>query len=328
MPGAGGAAALSQTVWAPPIGIAAVFLPLLFPDGHLPGRRWRWVAYAGGFGIVATMVLALLSPELLHGTPYAAADNPFAVAGLGEVTDRLQLVILLIPVCMVAAAASLVVRFRRSPEIERQQIKWLAAAVATVAAFFLCDLVISSATAGSSTGEPGWLVAIDNLSVVALGLIPLAIMISVLRYRLYEIDVIIRRTIIYACLVAALAVVYLTGIAVVGTVLRSLTGASGTVAVTLSTLVVAAVFQPLRGGIQRVVDRRFYRTDTTRRPRWMSSTGGCANRSTSMPSARNCVPWSRARCTRRTPACGCARRPAAGMSLCIHGRKCSRASIY
>ena len=94
---------------------------------------------------------------------------------------------------------------------------------------------------------------------VCLGLIPIAIGIAVLRYRLFEIDVIIRRTLIYATLVAALAVLYLGGAALIGSALRGLTGSSGTLAVTVSTLAVAAAFQPLRRVIQRSVDRRFYR---------------------------------------------------------------------
>ena len=150
-------------------------------------------------------------------------------------------------------------RFRRSDIGQRQQIKWLAAAAAAGGTFYFADLASSAVIGSTPTDEPGWLIALDSIMILSLCLIPAAICVAVLRYRLYEIDTIIRRTLGYAFLVAALAVVYLCGVVLIGTVLRSLTGSSGTVAVTLSTLAVAVAFQPLRGGIQRTVDRRFYR---------------------------------------------------------------------
>ncbi len=258
LPAADVAAALAGAVWAVPIGLTGIFLMLLYPNGRLPGRRWRWLAYTGGFAIVATVVVAVTTPGSMADNGYRS-DNPLGVSALAGVDAAAQVVILLLPLSMLAAAVSLVVRFRRSRAIERQQIKWLAGTAALSASLFLSDFIVSSIVKPSGPGEPAWMQVYDNVSLASLGLIPVAIALAVSRYRLYEIDVIIRRTLIYACLVIALAAIYLASVAVLGTGLRRLTGASGTVAVTLSTLAVAAAFQPLRRAIQRAVDRRFYR---------------------------------------------------------------------
>jgi hypothetical protein len=253
------AAGLSLAVWVVPIGLIAVFLMLLFPDGHLPGRRWRWLAYVGTFAVVACFVVGILAPGTMDAQGYANARNPFGVEALEPVIDHSQPLVLLIAICMLASVASLVVRFRRSDIAERQQIKWLAAAAALAATLYLSDLAISAVVGSTPSDEPTWLNVIDSVMILGICTIPAAIGVAVLRYRLYEIDTIIRRTLGYGFLVATLAVVYLCGVVGIGTVLRSLTGSSGTVAVTLSTLAIAVVFQPLRGGIQRIVDRRFYR---------------------------------------------------------------------
>lgn len=253
------AAGLSLAIWVVPIGLIAVFLMLFYPDGHLPGPRWRWVAYVGSLAVVACFVIGILTPDTMDGQGYGNASNPFGVEAFRPVIDHSQGLVVAIAVCMLASAFSLIVRFRRSDIGQRQQIKWLAAAAAAGGTFYFADLASSAVIGSTPAHEPGGLLALDSIMILSLCLIPAAICVAVLRYRLYEIDTIIRRTLGYALLVAALAVVYLCGVVLIGTVLRSLTGSSGTVAVTLSTLVVAVAFQPLRGGIQRTVDRRFYR---------------------------------------------------------------------
>jgi hypothetical protein len=167
--------------------------------------------------------------------------------------------ILVVVAMMVASAASLVVRYRRSRGPERQQVKWLAAAAAGVAAVYAVVVPVGAVVDPSSQHTPAWLSVAQSASLLSFGLIPVAIVFAVLRYRLYEIDVIIRRTLVYAALVAVLAAVYLGGVTLVGGVLRTVAGGSGAIGVTVSTLLVAAAFQPLRARIQRAVDRRFYR---------------------------------------------------------------------
>jgi hypothetical protein len=259
LPAAGVAAVLTVSVWAPPVGLTGTFLLLLFPDGHLAGPRWRWVAYVGAAATAGCVVAGLLDPAVLKDSPYAPTQNPMGVDALGGVMPVLDYVVLVLAVTMVASAASLVVRFRRAGMVEREQVKWLAAAAGVSAWIYLVDLCIS-VLAGGSGPEPVWRLALDDAFVLSLGLIPVAIGIAVLRYRLYDIDVIIRRTLVYAALVSVLALVYFTVVYGIQAAVRSVSGQSGTLAVTVATLLVAAAFQPLRGRIRRAVDHRFYRS--------------------------------------------------------------------
>jgi hypothetical protein len=258
LPAADIAAVLTVSVWAPPVGLTGTFLLLLFPDGHLTGRRWRWVAYIGAASTAACAMTSLLDPDVLKGSPYAPTQNPLGVDALSGVVAVLDYAVLVLAVTMVASAASLVVRFRRAGMVEREQVKWLAAAAGVSAWIYLVDLCIS-AVAGGSGPQPVWRLLLDDTFVLSLGLIPVAIGIAVLRYRLYEIDVIIRRTLVYAALVSVLALLYVAVVYGIQAAVRSVSGQSGTLAVTVATLIVAAAFQPLRARIQRAVDHRFYR---------------------------------------------------------------------
>jgi hypothetical protein len=200
----------------------------------------------------------LLDPDVLKDSPYASTQNPIGVDALGGVIAVLDYAVVVLALTMVASAASLVVRFRHAGMVEREQVKWLAAAAAVSAWIYLVDLCIS-VVAGGTGPEPVWRVLLDDAFVLSVGLIPVAIGVAVLRYHLYEIDVIIRRTLVYAALVSVLALLYLAGVFGIQAVVRSLSGQSGTLAVTVSTLLVAVAFQPLRSRIQRAVDHRFYR---------------------------------------------------------------------
>ena len=142
MPGADAGAALGGALWAQPLGLAAVFLLLLFPDGHLPSRRWRWVSIAAGSAIVAITLAIILSPGKVDPGQFPGVENPFGMGALQPVLDYLQYAIIVLAVCMIAAAASLVVRFRRAGATERLQIKWLASAAALAAGLFLVGLVL------------------------------------------------------------------------------------------------------------------------------------------------------------------------------------------
>ncbi len=259
LPAAEAVASLGQWVWAPPIAITGVFLLLVYPDGHLPSPRWRWVAYVCGFSVVACVVIGVLNPGPMKDAGFPGHDNPFGVQALEPIFNALTLVVLLIPLSMVAAVASLVIRFRRGDAVERLQIKWLAAAGGLSGMLYAAALVLSALLGPGGGPDPAWLSALMDVWFVSLALIPVSIGVAILRYKLFEIDVIIRRTLIYAALVIVLAVIYLGGVAVIGSLLRGWAGSSGTLAVTISTLAVALAFQPLRGIIQRAVDRRFYR---------------------------------------------------------------------
>jgi hypothetical protein len=265
LPGADLVAAVGMGAWAIPVGIMGTFLLLLFPTGHLPSRRWRPVAYAAAFTVAVSTVVSLLQPGPMTGSGYPSTSNPIGVESLASVLKPARLIVLLLAVTMVASAASLVVRFRRAPAMERLQIKWLAAAAGVVAAIYLGDISVSAIVNRSTRTSP-WLDLADDLVILGFGLVPVAIGIAVLRYRLFEIDTIIRKTLVYAVLVACLAGVYVGGVYAIDRVVRSVSGESSTLAVAISTLAVALAFQPLRTRIMRVVDRRFYRTryDTAR----------------------------------------------------------------
>jgi hypothetical protein len=184
---------------------------------------------------------------------------------VGDVT---QSVILLLPLCILASALSLVLRFRRSRGEERQQIKWIAFAASIVGLVFLSGIVTSFIPweALGTGGRPLlWLEYLERFleSVVVLSYagVPIAVGLAVLRYRLYDIDVVINRTLVYGALTATLVLIYFGGVATVQVVFRALTGQEEQpqLAIVVSTLVIAALFNPLRHRIQSFIDRRFYR---------------------------------------------------------------------
>ena len=234
--------------WMAGIGLPVTFLGLLVPDGRLPSRRWRpflWLA-------CIQYVLLVLGTALAPGTldDKWGIDNPVGVSNL-------QLLLaggfIAVPPVLPAGVAAAVVRFRRGTPVERQQLKWIVAAFAVAVAVGAGNGLVTSLFPGFS-GIP---VLVVWLTWTA---IPVAFGFAILRHRLYEIDVIIRKTLVYAGVVASLALLDLGGVAGMGAAFRSVTGQSSAVAVTVSTLLVAACFQPVRRRIQGAVDRRFYRS--------------------------------------------------------------------
>jgi hypothetical protein len=234
------AAWVSSWVWTPAIFGSFVLFPLLFPTGAPPTARWRPVAWAGAVGCVAMTTGFAFTPGEFEDLP---AVNP---VGLGdplgtaaEVANGLGF--LLLVVGTLTAIASIVVRFRRSRGIERQQLKWVTAGAAL--------LPLSQVPSGD--------IGYAGLLLGAL-LIAGAVAIAMLRYRLYDVDVVINRAVVYGALTATLAACYLGTVLLLQVVLRPLTEESN-LAIAASTLAVAALFRPARARIQVAVDRRFYR---------------------------------------------------------------------
>jgi len=258
LPGADVVAVIGSALWLPAIGLCGTYLLLLFPDGRLPSPGWRWVFYLSTFVMVAGTLSLVLTPGLMGDSGYPHTMNPFGVGELATVLHYAHGVLFLLPVAMALSAAGLVVRFRRAGPVERAQIDWLAAAAGGVVAVYAVVLPVGVVVSPSGR-PPVWLQAMEAVALLSFGLIPAAVLVAVLRYRLYEIDVLIRRTVTYTVLAALLGAGYLAGIWLLGTLLRSLTGASGALAVTITTLAVWAAFQPLRGHVQSGVDRRFAR---------------------------------------------------------------------
>jgi hypothetical protein len=250
----GKAAALyGEVSWIPFIVMPTTFLLLLFPDGRLLSRRWRPVAWCGAVGIAGSFVAGGLHPGPIPDFPQVM--NPIGVdSPLVDLLEGLSLLAVVIGV--VGSSASLVVRFRRSRGEERQQMKWLALAGA-VAAGTLPLAIVTYDVIGETAANAAIMTSV-------LGL-PAATGIAILRYRLYDIDVVINRTLVYGALTATLALAYLGGVLLLELALRPLTESSN-LAIAGSTLAVAALFRPARGRIQAAVDRRFYRRkyDATR----------------------------------------------------------------
>jgi uncharacterized membrane protein YidH (DUF202 family) len=259
LPGPEIALALNEPSWVPPVVLMGTFLILLFPDGHLPSPRWRKVAWLSAVTLVVVYILILIAPGRLTESGYPEIENPLGMEFIRPLSGVLILSLALIPVCFVACATALVERFRRSQGHERLQLKWLATAGALVAGGFVVMMALILPFIVLDREPPGWIQVVQQFLSPLYVLIPIAIGVAILRHRLYDIDLIINRTLVYALLTAALTIAYLLMVTLLQNALRPFTGQSE-LAVAGSTLAVAAMFRPLRVRIQAFIDRRFYRT--------------------------------------------------------------------
>lgn len=239
LPTTGVVAWLSGWLWVPSFGLLMTFALLLFPDGHLPSPRWRPLAYLAAGSIAVTMADFAVSSWL---DPYASVYAPQTVG-----SPVVGVWFGLLSASGLASAASLVVRFRRSRGEERLQLKWVAYAAAVTVA------TVVPAVAVTRGASPSLII------VVAAPLVPVAAGVAILRYRLYDIDVVINRTLVYGLLTTMLVVVYFGGVVILQYVFRALAGGESQLAIVASTLTIAALFNPLRRRVQAFVDRRFYR---------------------------------------------------------------------
>jgi hypothetical protein len=246
------AAAVSDAAFIPAVACVVLML-LFFPSGRGLGGRWTWIEVALIAFVVALSLGGLFNDKTIEigysGEAVVRIQNPLAIHGplagviafFAALGDPSVVVVLLGPL-------SLFVRYRRSSPIERQQIKWLA-----YSATLVLVLLVASNIAPAAVSDSAWPVV-----MVAFGLIPITIGIAILRYRLYDIDVLIRRTLVYATLSAVLLGAYVAVVALLETFLAPITAGNG-IAVAVSTLAVVALFQPVRRRVQTAVDQRFYR---------------------------------------------------------------------
>jgi hypothetical protein len=246
LPGPVLAAWFASWAWYPTLALTLVFTPLLFPTGRLLSPRWRLVAWPAAAVMAAITGLAALQ-QTIELAPGRMVANPFGLAGVENPEDsRLGAVLFpLLGPLVLAAFASLVVRFRRSRGDERQQLKWITFAAALLPLTFAGDLLPD--TAG------------NLLFAVVVSFLPVAAGVAILRYRLYEIDRLINRTLVYGLLSALLAGIYAALVLVGGELSGGVADDPPSWAVAGATLAVAALFQPARRRIQQVVDRRFDR---------------------------------------------------------------------
>jgi hypothetical protein len=247
LPGAEPVAMLASVTFVPGLSLIT-FILLLTPTGALPSPRWRWFArVAAALPVMFLAAWLLAVPQIDPDSPLASVRNPFAIGGLaGAGMAGAGVASPAIALTMAVAAASLVRRFRRSRGSERQQLRWLAVAAVLAPPVVL---VTAAAIATEHMGLAGWAMGLY------LALLPLSIAAAIARYRLYDLDRILSRTLAYGLLTVALGGSY----AAIVLGLGRLVGRDSSLVVAAATLAVAALFQPARGRIQQLVDRRFNR---------------------------------------------------------------------
>jgi hypothetical protein len=258
-------AGLSLWLWVPTVGLLAIYLVLLFPDGRLQSRGWRVLAWLSG----AVIVLASVSSGLTPGpiAELGSVRNPFGLEEYPWVAYAANVALVPFLVCILASVVGLILRYRRSRGEERQQIKWIAFAASFVGLGFvgamvsgLIAFVFAPETwEGTADSAPLWFDLLFSVVLLSFGAVPVAVGVAVLKYRLYDIDLLINRALVYGSLTATLAVLYFGSVVSLQAALRALTGQESTLAIVASTLAIAALFAPLRRRVQGFVDQRYYR---------------------------------------------------------------------
>jgi two-component system, NarL family, sensor kinase len=251
--------ALSQWIWVPPVGLLGIHTILLFPDGELLSKRWRPFAWFAGVVMVLACVAVTLDPGTLEGHP--GVRNPFGLEGYPMITQVVTSVVGLLPICILLSALSLVLRYRRSGAEVRQQIKWVAFAASFVGTALLSILVVGPLFApeampgGSSGAAPLWLSILQATVLLSYAGVPVTIGFAVLKYRLYDIDIIINRTLVYGALTATVIVLY---VLIVGTLSAAFRARGDLMVSLVAAGVVAVAFAPLRERLQRGVNRLMF----------------------------------------------------------------------
>ena len=247
--------ASGQWTWLPAIGLLGTYTILLYPDGHLPSPRWRFLGWVTAAALILGSIATLFFDGPIDVTKQIKIDNPFGIHALNPILDPLHLAAVVLPICIVASAASLVQRFRRSQGVERQQIRWLAYAAGLVAMLYLFVMAVSLPHSFSGTPTPQWVEQLQIYAVFSFALIPIAIGIAILRYRLWDLDVVISRTLVAGLLVAFITAAYV--VLVVG--LGSLLGNPRDPALSIAaTALVALLFGPVRERVRSVANRLVY----------------------------------------------------------------------
>jgi len=233
---------------------------LLFPSGQLTSKKWRW---AGGLTVVNGLLSALSFGVIiwpLRGqvlVKFLASPNlDLLLAGSGVLGIFALITYWLCGICLLIALISLGFRFKNASGVDRLQLKWFALTSSPLA---VTSIVSAVTTSISAFNEPVGRTIAYTLTIAPICFLPVAVGFAILRYHLYDIDLIIRRTLVYTVLTALLAGVYFGGVVVLQALLRPLTGAGNDLAVVATTLVIAALFLPLRRRVQGFIDRRFYR---------------------------------------------------------------------
>jgi signal transduction histidine kinase len=240
------AAAVNGPSWIPIVVLPATFLLLLFPDGHLPSRRWRWFAWFMAISFTVIAFFILFSPGDMVEAGYPGVRNPLGIEALRPILEPALAVIVTIPIGVAGSLLALVLRFRRSTGIERLQLRWLVTAAAIVAVLYIAALFLA-------WGRE-WIL-LQNIAILSFGLIPIAIGASILRYRLFDLDLVINRAVLFGALAIFITLVYVAIVVGVGALVGS---QASPVLSAAAAAIVALAFQPVRRRAQRLADRLVY----------------------------------------------------------------------
>ena len=249
-------AALTNWLWAPAVGLMGTFLILLFPDGRLPSPRWRVLAWLSALAIGLSSVADLFLPHSFTNIGFPNTRNPLGIEPLRPVLTVMGFAVALIPPCMIGCAVSLVQRFRRSRGVERLQLKWLASAAAAVAASYVVFWAVVIPFVSDPT-PPLWAQLIREAASLSFALIPVAAGFAILKHRLYDIDVVINKTVVFGALAAFITAVYVAIVVGIGTLIGSGDRPNLGLSI-LATAIVAVAFQPVRERVQHFANRLVY----------------------------------------------------------------------
>jgi hypothetical protein len=240
-----------------PAQIAVIFLLLQFPTGRLVSSRWKLVLWMGTFGLAFYAIEHAFTRGGIETTPFSVPNNPFAINGFPSILGRGSVGSFVYAICLILAVVGLIHRLRHARGAERQQLKWF---VFGAVWFPLVTLASAFVTFGLPIGAPLIRDVYPVAAYVALLALLVGMTIGVLQYRLFDLDIVINRTLVYGTVTALLAGAFAALSVVTQRVTLAVTGQQSQVAVVLAALIVTASFQPLRARIQTLVDRRFYRS--------------------------------------------------------------------
>lgn len=258
-PGAVPAPALANALvvwtWVPAVGLMATFVLFLFPDGHLASPRWKWLAWLSATVMVVLSVAFVTDVHAFSGSPLEHVANPLGIGFPPWVHSAEVGVFVLFPLCILASAVAAIGRYRRSTGVERLQLKWLVTAGAFFAMFFGLMLLLSLVP--SIHDNPSLTSMVNLLLPATFVLVPLAIGAAVLKYRLYDIDVVISRSLVFGSLATFITVVYVTVVVGIGRLFSA--GDRPNLALSVAaTALVAVAFEPVRDRLQQVANRLVY----------------------------------------------------------------------
>jgi signal transduction histidine kinase len=247
--------ALDQATWIPIVGLPVTFLLLLFPDGHLPSPRWRWFARILGASMVIAYLAIVFTPGPMTESDFPHLRNPLGIESLGPFLDVALVSLIMLPIGVIASLVSLVMRFRLSSGIERLQLRWLVTAAATVGILYALTLVLSFNTAWSAADTPTAIAILQAVAISSFGLIPIAIGISILRYHLFDLDLVINKALLFGAMAIFISAVYAAIVVGIGAIVGSKASPLLSAA---AAAIVALAFQPARRRAQRFADRLVY----------------------------------------------------------------------